>query len=318
MPDKKTLEKISCSVHNSLAVSELIVKKTGKKLISITFVGSGSKGNSSLLDFDGKRFLLDAGFSCRRITNFLKDQELSPEDLSGIFVTHEHEDHTKGLKVLLKKHDLPIYTTYGTYAALLKKGVPAKKLIPVSAAKEIEISGVRCFPFNVPHDAVDPLGFRFEYSGQIATVATDLGHITSEVRENVSDAELLCLESNYDDEMLQNCSYPYWLKKRIRSALGHLPNTGVRGILTRMKKPPKVLALMHLSQESNTPELVQENLETLAANSISALDKTKVFIISQDHASPCLNLGKTLPLNLKKSLLSQGSLDFAQLAEVNA
>ncbi|MDD2999869.1 MAG: MBL fold metallo-hydrolase [Candidatus Riflebacteria bacterium] len=272
-------------------------------MIGITFVGSGSKGNSALLELGGRYYLLDAGFSCKRIKEFLDEKGLGFSDLAGVFVTHEHEDHVKGLRVLLGKHQMPLYCSRGTMCALSARGVEVPEHIEISYGRSIDLGGCNCLPFRVPHDATEPVGLRFESKQKVMTLATDLGHVTPEVIEHMRDADLVCIESNYDEDMLRTSSYPPWLKRRIRSPMGHLPNEGVRGILSRMQKVPEILVLMHISQESNTPELAREALEPFFANSGAKFRSAWVSVAAQDKPGERLILGSPLPDALKKNLI---------------
>lgn len=279
-------------------------------MLGITFIGSGSKGNAALLELGKSFFLLDAGFSCKRIKEFLGERNLDFSDLSGIFVTHEHDDHIKGLRVLSGKNpDLPLYCSRGTFCALKSRGLETANQIDLISGRELEIEGVRCLPFKVPHDATEPMGLRFEYGGRIMSIATDLGHITTEVLENMKDADLLCLESNYDEGLLRSSIYPGWLKRRIRSPMGHLPNEGFRGILSRMNKAPEILALMHLSQESNNPDLVRETVENFFNLNLARFKSTRFSIASQDIPGERLFLEPVLPARLKSKMLVQSTFD---------
>jgi phosphoribosyl 1,2-cyclic phosphodiesterase len=255
-------------------------------LIAITFIGSGSKGNSALLEIGDSYFLLDVGFSCRHITEFLKTRGLGLEDLSGVFITHEHDDHIKGLKVCLKKvPELKVYSSAGTLAAIRGKDIEMKNTVQVKAGRSLSLSGVELVPFNVPHDACEPFGYRFECGGKVISVASDLGSITPEVLDCTIDSDILCLESNYDKDMLRVCSYPPWLKSRIMGPQGHLPNGGVRGVLSKMNKTPESLVLIHLSQESNRPHLAREALSSFVDLTTPSFKETKIFVASQDFAS---------------------------------
>jgi phosphoribosyl 1,2-cyclic phosphodiesterase len=279
-------------------------------LLGINFIGSGSKGNSALLEFNNSYFLLDAGFSCKRIKNFLASRNLEVSDLNGIFITHEHEDHTKGLKVLLKRFpNLPVYATRGTFAALEARGVSIKSMIAIKPGSEIEHQQVRCFPFNVPHDAREPVGMRFEFEGKVMAIATDVGHLTHEVFDNLVDANLLCIESNYDEQMLKESIYPHWLKKRIRSKLGHLPNEGFRGVLSRMQTDPEILILMHLSQESNTHWLVRDVVHNYFAMNPTRFKNTRVSIESQNKAGERLVIESGLSAKIKNKIMVQQTFD---------
>lgn len=274
-------------------------------MIGITFIGSGSKGNSALLELEGRYYLLDAGLSCKRIKEFLEQRQLEFADLSGIFITHEHDDHIKGLRVVLSRceAEIPVYCTRGTMCALNSKGLEVANHIELVYGRTVLIKDCSCTPFKVPHDATEPVGLRFASQEKVMTLATDLGHVTPEVIEHMKDADLVCVESNYDEDMLRTSSYPTWLKRRIRSPMGHLPNEGVRGILSRMKKVPEILVLMHLSQESNTPELAHGALEPFFDNSGSMFRSVKVSVALQDVTGERLTVGSALPASLKRNLL---------------
>ncbi len=253
-------------------------------MIAVTFLGSGSQGNAAVLEFGSRRFLLDAGLSCRRITQGLDALGISLDELDGLFITHDHEDHLKGLRVLLgKREELPVFATRGTLAAIEHKGVEIDHAVRLPTDREFEFAGLRVWAFPVPHDAVEPIGFRFEHAGQTLAIATDLGHVTPVVMDHLTDADILCLESNYDEELLASCTYPDWLKRRIRGRSGHLPNTGVRGVLTRLRKQLKHLVLVHVSQEANSPLLVRKNVEPLM--SLAKLAGTALTVAGQDVAT---------------------------------
>jgi len=291
-------------------------------MISVTFIGSGSQGNAALIEFGRRRFLLDAGLSCKRIVQGLEALDVSLSDLDGLFITHDHEDHVKGLRVLLgKRDDLPVFATRGTLAAVERKGVDIKHAVRLPTDREFEFAGLRVWAFPVPHDAVEPIGFRFETGSRSLAVATDLGHVTPVVMAHLTSSDILCLESNYDEEMLAGCSYPDWLKRRIKSHSGHLPNTGVRGVLTRLQKPLQHLILVHVSQEANTPQIVRANVAPLLASPLLA--NAKLCIASQDEPTArcrCMELPvrrAASSLNGPKAVApSQNCFDFAGTASI--
>ena len=132
-----------------------------------------------------------------------------------------------------------------------------------------------------------------------------LGCVTPEVIKHTQNADLLCIESNYDAEMLKDCSYPSWLKQRIKSKNGHLPNEGVRGILSRMNKVPQSIVLMHLSQESNTKEKALEAIESFFEFEGNAFKSMQVTVAMQEQPSERVTIGTELPLNLKKKLTTE-------------
>ncbi len=279
-------------------------------MISLTFFGSGSDGNSALLEFSGLRFLLDAGLSLRRIEEGLRGNGLSLEDLNGIFITHEHDDHIKGLGKLVKKCRAPIFASPGTSRALRDRGYEGPEPVHLIPGKETSPDGLRVWPFAVPHDAAEPLGLRFEFRGAVLGIATDLGHVSSEILPFLTDCDLLCLESNYDEKMLAACPYPYWLKKRIAGPLGHLSNPGVRTVLSRLRKPLSHLVLVHLSRESNTPETALANI--LPMRLIPHLTGTLLTAAERQTATPRI----TFPTRSRRKSVSpavrpiQGRFDF--------
>ncbi len=275
-------------------------------MIGITFIGSGSKGNSALIELNSKFFLLDAGLSCKKIRDFLISRALDLENLSGIFLTHEHEDHTKGLRVILSRcsNTIPVYTTRGTICALKARGIEPVNHVEMRYGRAVEIEDSVCTPFRVPHDATEPMGLRFVNSEKVMSIATDLGHVTPEVIENLQDADIICIESNYDEGMLRSSLYPLWLKRRIRSPMGHLPNEGVRGILSRMNKVPEALVLMHISQESNTPALARAALDPFLENSGRSFKSTRISLTYQDAPGERITTGNLLKKSLKQKLLS--------------
>lgn len=276
-------------------------------LIAITVIGSGSRGNSSFLELGEKYYLLDAGLSCKKITNFLAEKKIPLDELSGVFLTHEHSDHISGLKVLLKKCDIPVFATKGTFDALSAKGIDIKISRILSAGEPKSIGDTTCYPFQIPHDASEPIGYHFENNGKSLVVATDVGKVTEKVLEHVKKADLLCLESNYDEDMLKWCAYPGWLKRRIKSPMGHLPNSGIRGFLSMIKKSPEIVLLMHVSQESNTKTLVRKNIDEFIDNSGPQYKNTRIYIASQNEYSPRLHISSALNPSLKDKLLDINS-----------
>lgn len=282
-------------------------------MIGITFIGSGSKGNCALLELEGRYYLLDIGLSGKRVKDFLESRKLSFDDLSGIFITHEHDDHIKGLRVLLnRRKDLPVYCTRGTMCALNSRNIEVDNYVELIYGRSHELDKCSCLPFKIPHDATEPAGFRFTGADRVMSLATDLGHVTAEVVEHMQDADLACIESNYDEDMLRRCSYPAWLKRRIRSPMGHLPNEGVRGILSRMKKTPEIVVLMHMSQESNSQALVKESLEPFFANSGTRFKSAHFSLAEQDRPGERLTVGSILPGTLKQALLFPENVELAQ------
>ncbi|MGM9626250.1 MAG: MBL fold metallo-hydrolase [Eubacteriales bacterium] len=240
--------------------------------VRIISLFSGSKGNCTLIRWGDTRILVDAGMSCRAIERALAAVGESLCDISAIFVTHEHSDHTKALPVLLKKHPVPVHLAEPTAKELLKSGFPGDCFAVhtgtfsarVAQSPHAPVLSVRSFP--VPHDSRFCVGYRFTFetepdaaaasSPRIAAIATDMGCVTDEIREALTGAQDLILESNHDENMLLMGPYPYDLKRRILSDRGHLSNSCAADFLCDLvASGTRHILLAHLSPENNTPEL---------------------------------------------------------------
>lgn len=229
---------------------------------------SGSKGNSSVVLSEDGALLVDAGISRKCILDELRNINLSTNHLKGILITHEHSDHVAGLNVLLKELNLPIYATEATFDALFRK-----KLLPkdcncsiIEADNSFFACGMEILPFSIPHDAADPVAYKFFKNGSSISVCTDLGHISKKTYEILKGSDIIMIESNHDVEMLKNtCKYPEYLKKRILGRSGHLSNEICSNTIVNLcENGTKHFILAHLSQNSNTYELAyQSSLDAL-------------------------------------------------------
>lgn len=250
----------------------------------VAMLASGSKGNSALISTDSQRFLVDMGISCRALVGRLKEVDCQPQDLSGIFITHEHIDHIKGLVTFLKKYQVPVYSSEKTWRAILNKYSNLERRSLQIISSNVICGDVEIRSFPIPHDAIDPYGYVFTQrsTGERCTYLTDAGFPTDLVREAADGASTLILEANHDLEMLKNGSYPYVLKQRILSTRGHLSNNSAAWLLTQLRRLPENVILAHLSQENNLPSLalktVQQNLEE-----IHRLGETNLFVASQEQ-----------------------------------
>ena len=231
--------------------------------MEIHVLASGSTGNATYIRMGDTRLLVDAGISCRRIKQGLAEVGVGPEQLDGIFITHEHRDHVAGLTTLLKKYRLPLYTRPATWQSMYcRDELPAECFRALAVSQEV--GGVKAEAFGISHDAADPVGFSFYQRDMKCCVATDLGFVTEDVKKALAHADALVLESNHDVDMLQNGEYPWYLKKRILSNRGHLANTDTGWMLARLpKKPQTQVFLAHLSQENNRPELARATVQNI-------------------------------------------------------
>lgn len=224
-------------------------------------LASGSTGNAVFLKFNGANILVDAGISARRIKLGLAALGTDVETLDGILITHEHRDHVSGLPTLIKKYRLPVYAREATLDAMYCRNLLADECC-CTIQDSLDIGTVKIEPFNISHDAADPVGFNLFQKNIKCSVATDLGFATDTVKKALSLSDLMVLESNHDIDMLQKGSYPWYLKRRIMSNKGHLSNTDAGWLLARLarKNNTKVM-LAHLSQENNSPELAKATVK---------------------------------------------------------
>jgi len=221
-------------------------------------LGSGSRGNSILLETSEIRILVDAGFSGRQIERRLEAIEIPANSISALVITHEHRDHTQGMGVLARRWHLPIYiarATAGSCSALLNG---QEELRFYRAGQSIDLGDLSVEPFLTCHDAIDPIGVtvRQRSSGLKVGVATDLGTPTISVRHALKRCDLLILEANHDDLMLRTGPYPWSVKSRIAGRHGHLSNRAAAQLGAELHHPGlAAVVLAHLSQECNEPEL---------------------------------------------------------------
>ena len=219
---------------------------------------SGSSGNATYIEAGGARLLIDAGVSCKRVAELLGRIGVEPGSLSAVLVTHEHVDHVRGVNVLSKKYDLPVYANAETWSMLREtlKDVAPKNVCVFESDRDFYLAGVRVLPFTVPHDAIHCVGFTVSAGGKKVGVCTDLGRVDARILSILSGCDLLLLEANHDVDMLMAGSYPYLLKKRILSGNGHLNNDDCGKALLKLHETGvKNVILGHLSKENNYPEL---------------------------------------------------------------
>lgn len=217
-------------------------------------LGSGSRGNGTLVDIGGEYILIDCGFTLKQAEARLARIDIRPADLSAILVTHEHSDHAAGVAALAHKYATPVYASYGTLRAAGSNLVGTA----INTHTSFHIGEVEVRPVVVPHDAKEPTQFVFEHAGVRLGVVSDLGHVTPFVVEQYSGCHGLFMESNYDQEMLLRGRYPANVKRRISSDLGHLSNHQAASFLDQVAHPALSVVIGHVSEENNHPDLLEE------------------------------------------------------------
>ena len=218
-------------------------------------IASSSAGNASLVCHEDTHILIDAGVSCRRITQSLAALDLTLEDIDAILITHEHVDHVRALGTLQKKCAVPLYASRGTAAAL---DYPAERVHAFTPGDALTVGSLRALPFRTSHDARESVGYRIESDDGSLAVLTDTGCITDEAHDLALGAATLLLDANHDIEMIKTGPYPYPLKQRILGEYGHLSNEAAAGFAIEcVRAGTSDILLAHLSGENNTPQLAE-------------------------------------------------------------
>jgi len=249
----------------------------------ITSLNSGSNGNCYYVSTEEDAILVDAGISCRETEMRMKRLGLSIKKVKAIFVSHEHADHISGIQVLSKKHQIPVYITKGTQSHGKVK-VERRLVFRFSADVPIRIGDLSITAFSKYHDAKDPHSFMVSSASVSVGIFTDIGIACEKVISHFKQCHAAFLEANYDEDMLANGSYPYYLKKRISGGMGHLSNTQALQ-LVKSHKPPFMshLVLSHLSANNNSPGLVGDIFS-------KHVKKTKVIIASRYEETPVYHI----------------------------
>ena len=214
---------------------------------------SGSDGNCYLVESEGTSVLVECGRPYQQIKDFLERTGIQPESISGILLTHAHGDHSRSARYFSKEHRIPIFASIGTLGAI---NLPDRSLgRPIESGRTYAIGQMDVKAFAVPHDCREPLGFRFETGSGRACVTTDLGWVPHNVARQFRDLDLLVLEANYDPYLLENGSYPYFLKQRVAGTYGHLSNAAAaHAIAACGDRAPGAVWLAHLSEHNNSPK----------------------------------------------------------------
>jgi phosphoribosyl 1,2-cyclic phosphodiesterase len=288
-------------------------------MMRMTVLASGSKGNSTVVSTERTRILVDAGLSCRELLKRMQMAEEDPSLLDALLITHEHQDHVQGVAVLARKLGIPVYFTRATHRAWMRWMMPNKRMtyaawlerrkqavameeapepaepeapqadpcrLPgveyFTAGSQFSIGDINITPFTIPHDAADPVGFVFAAQGIRMAIATDLGYLPPNVKMALRNCDVLMIESNHDLEMLRDGPYPWSVKQRVMSRVGHLSNEAVSDFLEKnYDGNASYVVLAHLSECNNLPELARVTAERALRDRMSLL-ANKLMLAEQE------------------------------------
>ena len=277
--------------------------------VSVSVLASGSRGNCSLVATSSTRILVDAGLSGRETFKRLKalddrngdrngDRSNGRvEEISAILITHEHSDHVAGLQRLATKLNVPVFLTAPTHHAWSRAVRDEKGAIPdlpklehFSAGRGFRVGDIEVMPFTIPHDAADPVGFTFRAEGVKIGFATDLGYMPTNVRNHLRGCSVLVMESNHDVEMLRSGPYPWSVKQRVMSRVGHLSNDALAEFFSSdYDGGAEYVVLAHLSEQNNHPEIARAAAEQ-ALGGRQGLWHNRVLLATQTEVLESIRL----------------------------
>ncbi len=261
-------------------------RRTGAIAVKLTVLGSGSAGNATLVSCSSARVLLDVGFSYREVSRRLGEMDVDPGTLDAVLITHGHGDHTRGVRVLSKRHGVPVYATAAVLHECGTDDLDGRTLTPDTG---LDLGGLRFIPFEVPHDASETLAFRIETPEGVVGYATDIGTLTPALIEYFRDCRLLVIESNHAVELLRVSPYARSTRERIGGDGGHLSNESLAAFVRdHLGASVRCLVLAHLSRVNNLPELARMT----CCEALSAVGRSDVEVVvtHQDRVTPTIDL----------------------------
>lgn len=259
--------------------------------VSVSMLASGSRGNCAIVASACTKILVDAGISCRETFKRMRAIGEDPRSLSAILITHEHSDHIYGVATLAKKLRIPVFMTGATHQAWSRamrdeNGVrpQLERFERFESGHSFQVGDIAVKPFTIPHDAADPVGFTFRAEGIKVGIATDLGYVPISVRDHLRGSDVLVVESNHDLEMLRVGPYPWSVKQRVMSRVGHLSNLALADFFTNdYDNSATFVVLAHLSEQNNHPEIARREAEK-ALSTRGGLFSNHVLLAPQSEA----------------------------------
>lgn len=247
-------------------------------------LGSGSKGNATLVEAGCSRVLVDCGFSCVETEKRLARLSLAPGQLDAILVTHEHSDHISGVARFSRRHGIPVWMTAGTEA--VHKGGEVADWHCINSHQPFSVGELQVQPFPVPHDAREPCQFVFSDGERRLGLLTDVGSITAHMVKALDDLDALILECNHDPVMLAEGPYPPSLKQRVGGPYGHLSNQQAAELLGKITTERlQCLVAAHISEKNNHPQLAFDSLAAVADDAAYP-----IIIASQPDGMPWMTI----------------------------
>lgn len=262
-------------------------------MLRFCVLGSGSKGNATYIEANGTSLLLDAGFSGREIERRLAVVGIDPASLDAILVSHEHSDHIRGIGVLSRRFNLPVFLSHGTSQAAAGALDKLHREVFIRPGEAFELKDLAIRPFAVSHDAADPLGFVIAANGVSLGYCTDTGVVSSLMRQRLAGCAGLVLECNHDPVMLRQGPYPEPLKQRVRSKSGHLANSETMELLSELLHDGlEHVVLAHISETNNHPDIISAVVEGFCRQREESCPRLPVIrLASQDQVGEMILLG---------------------------
>lgn len=283
----KVRKQAGCALPVHVAVSQTDIPVLGGEArhadCLVSMLASGSKGNAAYIRCGSTHILIDAGISCRRIEQGLRRYGTALTDLDAVFITHEHSDHINGITTLLKRTQVPVYTTQETWQAMGRK-IEAFPDRLVRLTRRVGLKDIQVVPFAISHDAARPVGYTIYHGDSKITLATDLGYISPDVEQAAAYADILILEANHDEEMVKNGPYPYVLQQRILSCWGHLSNRTAATFLAQLPTKHRMCVLLaHRSEKNNTPALSLHTVRSILGKYGKVVGQDMVLRLACQH-----------------------------------
>jgi len=255
----------------------IILFLCNKKMTEICALASGSNGNCYYIGNETEAILIDAGIYYKKLIERLNDVGLDKTKIKAIFISHEHTDHIQGARSTSNKLNIPVYYTKKTFHKSYNKN-KAQNFVIFEPGTPYNIGNIKIYPFLKQHDAVEPCSFRIEIEQKNIGVMTDIGIVDNILKNEFSKCDAVFLESNYDEDMLQNGLYPYHLKERVSSSKGHLSNVQALELVENYASPDlKTILLSHISAANNTHDIVQKTFRKLS-------EKYNILLTSRQKA----------------------------------